>query len=357
MAGSFGSLAWARNSKMGAPSDVKQYFETYLETHISIGKGIRARASSSHNALREFLRTEHSRDATFPVLLEDRDRDFIGGSFARHTKVWPLDDIDIYFPIDGRGLLYWKGGSLTCTTVVSDGKIWSNPLLTSRWMNGNWVSSLKVHEGFNDVLRRRYPDRKIEAADESVSIQTSIGASESSDGLNFDAVASFLIQPNDRSQSYYLIPDGNDHWIQTNPRLDEDICSSLHSYHNETFRPAVRLLKFWVTAIFKDKFGSYYVELACMRHFLGLKNAHQVCSRISAALLLAFEGFAAAAAAGEQLSFTPGALPVKPKGLVTAENSSLIRFGATKAREAWDFEARGNYAQAIATWKCLFGDA
>jgi len=39
-------------------------------------------------------------------LLSREDSDFLGGSFARHTKIWPLDDIDIFFPMDGGTLVY-----------------------------------------------------------------------------------------------------------------------------------------------------------------------------------------------------------------------------------------------------------
>src|SRR5437016_8265900 len=80
-------------------------FEELLTVQINIPEGIRAIASTSHLHLRDFLRSECERDSGFPALLKDAD--FLGGSFARHTKVRPLDDIDIYCPLNGANLFYY----------------------------------------------------------------------------------------------------------------------------------------------------------------------------------------------------------------------------------------------------------
>src|SRR5713101_4166860 len=84
--------------------------ESLLDRQINITKGIRQKASDSQQHLREFLASERKRDASFPRVLTSADSDFLGGSFARHTKTWPLDDIDVYIPLDGEYLSYLGWG-------------------------------------------------------------------------------------------------------------------------------------------------------------------------------------------------------------------------------------------------------
>src|SRR3989338_5525256 len=108
-------------------------FEHLLDSsEINIPPGIRSKAGDSQNHLREFLEGQHKRDNSFPRLLSKNDNEFLGGSFARHTKDKPLDDIDVYFPLDGHNLFYIQNGIRLPYTVVSDNILKENPLLSSR---------------------------------------------------------------------------------------------------------------------------------------------------------------------------------------------------------------------------------
>ena len=75
------------------PKSVAGAFESFLKREIDIALGTRSKASDSQNHLREFLSAENSRDRTFPRILSKVDSDFLGGSFGRRTKIWPLDDM------------------------------------------------------------------------------------------------------------------------------------------------------------------------------------------------------------------------------------------------------------------------
>lgn len=92
------------------PKSVSQSFGDLLTNSINIREGIRTIASTSQQNLREFLQGECERDSSFPPVLRTVDNDFLGGSFARHTKNRPLDDIDIYLPLDGANLFYYEHG-------------------------------------------------------------------------------------------------------------------------------------------------------------------------------------------------------------------------------------------------------
>lgn len=86
---------------------INNAFERFLDDHINIPASTRSDASTSQQHIREFLQKESDRDATFPPVLEKADSDFVSGSFGRRTKIWPLDDIDLFFPLDGGGLYYF----------------------------------------------------------------------------------------------------------------------------------------------------------------------------------------------------------------------------------------------------------
>ncbi len=118
-------------------------FEDLLTGKINISKALRSSVSDSQNGLREFLCSEAQRDSSFPRILSESDADFIGGSFGRHTKVKPLDDIDIYLPLDGKGLFYFRDGVIEDCSVLSDN--------TPHWSRCSDLGGQLV-----DTFRRRY---------------------------------------------------------------------------------------------------------------------------------------------------------------------------------------------------------
>lgn len=270
-------------------------FEDLLTRQINIPSGIRSTAGRSQNHLRDFLAAESERDANFPRVLTNVDSDFLGGSFARHTKKWPLDDIDIYVPLDGYNLFYFQNGQTLPYTVQSDGNLFWNPLLSSvRWMNGPWVSSSKIVNEFARVLLRYYPrETEVRPNGECVSVRMSQGATANADGLGYDVVPCFSLKPYTSSEfEFYLVPDGNGGWQRTNPRLDNDVCEILHSYHNRLYRKVVKLIKYWNDVQLGGWFSSYYLEFAISNEFWNRKTQNSPIGSISEGLAAAFTAVA-----------------------------------------------------------------
>lgn len=150
-----------------ARSAVNGRFTQLLDSKINIGLGIRSRASRSQNALRDLLRGENGAESGFPRILKSEDCDFLGGSFDRHVKVYPLDDIDTFFPIDGSGLYYFehKHGGPSRFHVRTDDSSLPNPLYADndrRWTNFDGTrSSEKLLMGFKAVIEGRYPKTNV----------------------------------------------------------------------------------------------------------------------------------------------------------------------------------------------------
>lgn len=89
-------LYWTQKPKLNSA------FEGLLECDMNISRSARSRASDSQNHLREFLTAERTRESSFPRILSVADSDFLGGSFARHTKNWTLPMPNVLIEIQVR---------------------------------------------------------------------------------------------------------------------------------------------------------------------------------------------------------------------------------------------------------------
>lgn len=342
-------------SKAASSRRINNAFEKFLEDYINIPASIRSDASTSQQHIREFLKEECVGDDTFPSVLEKEDSDFISGSYGRHTKVWPLDDIDLFFPLDGGGLHYFRGGIETPNTVVTDGDVIFNPLLGPRWASQNRISSTRLVSEFRAVLGRHYSRSEVSANGEAITVQLTLGANDESDGLNFDVVPCFRLNPHDDSNSFYLIPDGRDGWKHTNPRLDESVCEALQKYNEGRYRKVVKLVKYWNDVYFDEAFTSYYVELVLANHFSALMNSGRRMVSVSGGVLIAFDALKAARLRGDIPSPVPFAAPVKAPTLNSDQDLKLT--GAVElSAAAFADEGAGRGEQAVSRWKKIFGE-
>jgi hypothetical protein len=335
-------------------SQIRGAFEAFLDAHINIPIGTRSGAGTSQRNIREFLQGESRRDETFPRILQKSDTDFMSGSFARHTKTWPLDDIDLLFPLDGGGLYYWREGILTPNTVVSDGGVTFNPLLGRRWAVNNRISSNLLVKGFEEILQRRYSQSDVAIDGEAVSVQLTIGASEQSDGLKFDVVPCFRLDPHDGSDSFYLIPDGHHGWKHTNPRLDEALCAGLHEFHGRVYRKIVKLVKYWNAYQLNNAFSSYYMELSIANFFSTLRSSGRRITTISEGVALAFSALSASRNAGDIPSPVQHA-PVVQLGLLRATDDQKLANAYSSSAAAVPYERAGHAERAMSEWKNVFG--
>jgi hypothetical protein len=328
--------------------------ENLLEQKINISQGTRSRASDSHNHLRDFLRSEASRDATFPRVLSGADADFLGGSFGRHTKIWPLDDIDIYFPLDGANLFYLKDAVRLPYVVQSAGPRLGNPLLLPRWAAGLYVSSMQLIQEFARILKRHNPRTEVRAGGQSISMQMTHGETQDSRGLGYDIVPCFLLKPDHTNEfEFYLMPDGHGGWIRTNPKLDADVAEILQAFNGKFYRSVIKLIKYWNKTRLDGAFSSYYVELALSRAFFTRKQNNQPIGSLSEGLAAGFEILENAYKAGDQTPWISDA-PLVQKPNLSAEQSLALSLAQIGASLAWLLEKRGNESDAVRQWSEVF---
>jgi hypothetical protein len=244
--------------------------DRFLQEHIAIPTTARGSAATSQEYLREVLRNKASRDTSFPEVLTRKDQPFIGGSFQRHTKIWPLDDIDLFLPLDGGMLIYSSEGLRLPFTIATDSG--STRLDRQEWKTGHYIDSTKVLNGIETALSVTYPSSKVDIDKHCVKVQTTLAATSESEGIGFDVVPCFLLYPDDGSDSFYLVPNAAGGWMRSNPRNDTALNIELHEFHGPAYRKAVRLTKYWNKTQINDSFSSYYIELALSKEFKALKD-------------------------------------------------------------------------------------
>lgn len=327
--------------------------DRFLQEEIAIPVTTRGSASTSQNYLRGVLRNKATADAEFPEILTKADADFLGGSFARHTKIWPLDDIDLFIPLDGGDLIYMNNGYRLPYRIAADSA--TTRLTLPKWKVGEYVSSVKVLEGLQAALQKTYPSSEVSADRHCVSLQMTVAATSASDGIGFDVVPCFLLHPDDGSENFYLVPDGNGGWMRSNPRKDTDICADLQDYHGGTYRKAVRLLKYWNKTQLDDKFQSYYIELVVSKRFGQLKAEDKKVSYTAQAFNYALGALAAAYASGAARSLVVDA-PDVPAPNLTATQVATLKSDTANANIAFRQAYNDNSAEtAFVTMNAIFG--
>ncbi|MFW5879504.1 MAG: hypothetical protein ACOCUV_01635 [bacterium] len=338
-------------------------FERLIQKELIITQGYREMASKSHIALREFLKKENERDCTFPVILSAADSDFIGGSYGRETKIWPLDDIDIYIPIDGYSLVYFDISGILPYEVITDNKISTNPINSSRWYEFNAISSNKLIQEFAVVLKRHYPDTvDVDPNGEAVSIRMKQGATKNEDGLGYDIVPCFLMRSKipGNNEEFYLIPDGSDEWIRTNPRMDGLIADSLNKKNNGTYKKVIKMIKYWNKIKLNGMLSSYYIEYAVYGIYAQKNREGKILTKVSEGLARSFYELNRVIKIGNQNSIVKGAPPIEPGfssqiGKLTA--LTRCSEASNSANLAWKLERNNNELEAINVWKEIFGDS
>ena len=267
----------------------------------------------------------------------------------------PLDDIDIYLPLDGANLFCYMHGAVLPYTVLTDGLLW-NPLLSPRWADGGWVSQSKIVSGFASVLQRRFPQTKVSPSGQAVAVRMTLGATSTSDGLAYDIVPCFSLSPQQKTERpFYLIPDGKDGWIRTNPRIDAGIGDFLQRNHNKYFRKVVKLLKYWNAEQLSGKLNSYFVELTIAKAFLEKAVKPEPITKLSYGVALGFWSVQQAVLKGAQNSWVEGAPLVEP-GVLLVGHQILLRSATDLACAAWEDEQASRMASAAMKWKRVFGD-
>jgi len=180
------------------------------------------------------------------------DKDFLTGSYARHTKTKPLKDVDIF-------------------CVLSESE--------SHHKEG---ASAALLEDFRKALADKYGEANVSTVRRSV--QVSFGNSDDEEKvMSIDAVPAFA------EGAHYLIPDPQtaSDWTATDPTVHAAKATACNKAFNGEWVPLVKMLKKWNNFHDKPVKPSFLIEVMAIELF---------CPPFSGGYIYEIKGFLATAA-------------------------------------------------------------
>lgn len=181
------------------------------------------------------------------------------GSFARRTKIRPLDDIDLLVELDGNGLaLPWSffGGP---SRLQVNRSVWPAAFITP---DGHLNSTVVVNALGRYLSRIPQYQATPRARNGQALVLRPVRHPWS-----FDLVPAFAVKDRQGRIEHYLIPDGKGGWMKTDPRQDALLTRQVSQKLNGQLA-LTRLVKYWNRRPTQPRLGSYHVE-AIMAEVLG----------------------------------------------------------------------------------------
>jgi hypothetical protein len=329
-----------------AEPTVSGAFQRFLERKLAISADTRQQAATSGQHLRETLTKRREKDKTFPRILTS----FLSGSFPRHTKNPPLDDIDLMLILDGAGL-FAKGDGQTLVDPLDGSADPANPLLDGKYDDEEGgKSSIRVLNTIKAAVDEEYGQSEVVRDGQAVNVRLS------SYGLGFDIVPCLHMIPGGSKPDYYLIPkgDGQPGWMATNPKFDADRVDALDKpdRQNGRFRPTTKLLKWWNTERNRARLRPFHLEAMALDIF----ESYSISTYQDA-----LKHFFTTAPDIVRRPFPdPAGLGPNVDRYLTDERRNLTAEAMAAAlgqvREALRHEESGDYEKAISAWRLVLGE-
>lgn len=211
---------------------VNTAFNEFNTDSVNLMKERTEQAGSSRDWLLKQLASLPEKENDFPVLWSSYDIKF--GSFARNTKIRPLDDIDLMLGLKGDGASYNMINYGTKYTIHTNNE--SSNLYKYRNDVDGSINSIKIVNKLVSSLNNisHYEKAVIHRRQEAATLKLT------SYEWNFDIVPAFYTDT-----GYYLIPDGQGDWKATDPRIDQTRITETNQKYNGNVLQLVRTLKYW----------------------------------------------------------------------------------------------------------------
>jgi hypothetical protein len=246
------------------PTTVISAFAEFMEWTVNLAPTDTDTARASRRwLLEEQIEAFPDRHADFPFLYgSNGEFDLPFGSFARNTKIRPLDDIDQISCLhaDGASYVAYSNDDVQIEVPASS-RLHAychdeTSTLNSRKIVNRYVRALQ------DVPQ--YSAAAINRRSEAATLKLSSYA------WNFDIVPAFITAPDVVGRNYFLIPNGKGHWKKTDPRMDRDRVFAINRFHDGNMLNIVRLVKYWHRRPTMPSMSSYLLECILMDHFENL---------------------------------------------------------------------------------------
>lgn len=243
--------------KTQMPLTVWGAFDAFRRNTVDLDPNQTAVARASRDNLVDQLVALGGKVVGFPQLT---GKHMYFGSFARRTKIRPIDDIDIMILLDGEGTRLKPGySSLYEYWLRIEDK--TAPLAAFPDDCG-YVNSTRVLNRIRDSLKSvsQYSSAEIHKTQQAVTLNLK------SYSWVFDVVPAIGVK-GENGTVCYIIPDGFGDWIKTDPRVDQKNITDANDEHDLEFIPTMRVLKYWNGRTSKPRLPSYYFETLVINTF------------------------------------------------------------------------------------------
>ena len=237
-------------------TNVNSAFNEFMRDYVNLAPQRVTLARNSRDAM--FNRINELKD--FLPLAKEYHMQF--GSFARGTKIRPLDDIDLLIGLNGKDFhLEYNGAWDNCRLkLVNTSSIFKNYCdSVSTGYYGYYLyylNSTKIKNVFKSSLQNLHDCSKAELHSRGEAITLKFKSYE----WNFDIVPAFY------ASDYYLIPNGYGGWKKTNPKIDRDRIKAINSHCNGRALNLIRLAKYWNRRPTMASMPSYMLEAMVLNY-------------------------------------------------------------------------------------------
>ncbi|MCH4296129.1 nucleotidyltransferase [Shewanella sp. 3B26] len=321
------------------PLTVNAAFSGFMSDNVNLD----ATKTTTARASRDFLKSKIEGLSDFFPLYSDKNIDF--GSFARRTKIRPLNDIDMIFTLSANGCTWTEGFD---GTVYIDTPSDSPEYKDYRHDNSLRLNSRKV---INRFVSKLAAISHYEKADMHRN-QNAATLKLTSYDWNFDIVPAFFTTEDSKGNTYYIIPDGKGNWMKTDPRLDRQRVTDINQTCSGHVLNAIRAMKYWQRRATMPSMSSYLLENMLLNHFEAQGTASSYID-INVIRLLQYVKdcvwYQVADPKGMQGDLNTLSYDDKLKISQKAETDF------NTALAAYEFEKAGEQAKAIGEWRKVFG--
>lgn len=283
-----------------------------FKSRLELNEREQKNAIERHTEVREYIRTK------FAI-----ERDFLTGSYKRHTKTKPLKDIDIFFEMKQAERHYRDKAA---GVVLDD---------------------------YKKALIDRYGEKAVRRQSRSINVDFGVDVKEEDKTdykiLSVDVVPAFA------SGDDYEIPDGDTgKWIKTNPETHAEKAIKAHQAYGNEWKGLVRMVKYWNN---NKKHGekpvkpSFLIEvmaLQCLYGGWGGQFDREIQSLFATLADRIGETWADPAGLGPPISASMDANRIATAKRALAE-------AARQAGIAINHTRQGRNGEALRTWRELFG--
>ena len=248
------------------------------------------------------------------------DRDFLTGSYARHTKTKPLKDVDIFFVLGSEA---------------------------SHWRDHPPVAILNE---MKRILDQHYPSGRVTVARRSVRVD--FGVSIVDDVA--DKVVSFDVVPSFAEGDHYVIPDKiTGRWMPTDPAIHAAEATASNKAFDGQWKPIVKMIKKWNEHNGKPIKPSFLIEVMAKDLLVApwtKSYPREIKGFFATASTAISDGWPDPAGLGDPVSDRLDADP-----LLMAAAKKALQEAEKTCTEALCLASAGRNGDALSAWQGMFG--